>query len=152
MKAFEHQGHAVELSEAGQFVWNERKYDTATAVREAIDRHERHKVITAKKKLALPVINKKGRALAITGVHAGNGNLLMNPKPGDGYDDKTVYPDCEQVRALIVRRAQLLEVESALSRVQISWSSYRVNNLSPEAQYRALEEEYAAKLARAKEQ
>lgn len=116
-KAFVWAGVTVELDSYNHQFYVpslEKHYETAQQAKDAIERAGKAKTAAAKVKLSLAVVNDKGKALTVTGLHAGSGKFLTTPK-SDRFDrDREFYVGAEVVRKLIAERARLRALASGV--------------------------------------
>lgn len=149
--AFDYAGERVEFTHRHEFyvVSLERAYVTAQQAKDAIDRAEAAKQKVARPKLALAVIDDKGKQRTIMGVHAGHGHKVLKP-PVERYSRLAMYPDSPTVAALLVdleaAMKQVSRLESALRLLRLEDDPYSRNGcVDLASRYVEVERDYAEK-------
>lgn len=103
-------------------------FDAATReIDEAIRKHEAQ----TRKRIAVRVLDEHGRHATVTGIHAGNGDILG--LPNKGFSGVTFYPDVPWIAAALSRCETLM---SETKEIEKQIKPYRMMRTSIEARNR----------------
>ena len=151
-----HNGEPVlfdQMSERFYVGVTDSRYDTYRQAKDAIDRAQKEVKAIVKPDIKYPVIAEDNRSRILKGIHAGNGNFLLEPAL-DAYSHDEIYPDVPFVQTLIERKHKLKvaieRAEDILSQFRLTdqrFSKYAEPQLAQ--RYAMLEKEYARLVAAA---
>lgn len=105
----DHNGSAIGFLPTGRFeieIDSEggpdfKEYGDVESAKNAIDAREKSRAATNRKKTKLRCVSESGQEYWITGIHAGHGNLILNP-PLERYSSEKLLPYTEPLKALTV--------------------------------------------------
>ena len=152
--------HIIRLSRDHRFVVTgddvNGTFESYKAATDEIDQFVLVKAKLARSKLSEPVIWMNGVFAKITGVHAGNGDLLLTPN-GKAPRTTDLFPDTELIRATITYRralqSEIARLDAALATVKIHrWGSYgRITTAEYARAVKSIKVNYDERMAAARE-
>jgi hypothetical protein len=154
MKVFTYQDFDVRLTDGARFAFDgsENTYESADAVKSAIDNHVKNLASVAKRSLALAIVSSDAKQSTIHGIHSSRRVLLFKPaiKEGRFGSDPNIYPDEPKIVGLIKLRqekqAELDALDEKLRKVEIEWRGYTHQKETLAISYDAIEKEHAKRL------
>lgn len=130
--------YAITMDDRKQFRVDEleKSFATYQLATEAIDRAAVAKAKVSKKPVSIMVVDADGGKFEITGIHAGNGNLIFRPKR-DRYSHGKLYPDGTAVVSDAMKRIAEIDTEKenlerVLNDFEIEPPAPKYGNFNPE--------------------
>lgn len=139
MASGEYQGVEFYLDQFWRFrvpELDEALFESKGRMESAIDEMLKARAKASREKVSVKVIGQDGVARELTGIHAGNGSLLLSPKYESRYGRSSLYLNCDLANQAIKAKAELdarLEViEEVLEKLKISAESSMFDSYKPE--------------------
>lgn len=124
-KVGERKGKDITLTDRMKFAVGKNEYASYAEAIDAIDRAEKTAEAMKRKKLNIPVLDEKGVARTVTGIHAGHGKLVLSPAPDHyGYGGYRVYPVVPWISEAIAKAMALREEAELIESATESFSVY----------------------------
>jgi hypothetical protein len=124
---------------------DDREFASARDAKDAIEKVKTRKAKSVK--LALTIVDDKGRESIITGIHASNGNKLVQPKNEER--NPNYYPRqpvcIEGIKLKIALERKLRRVNSALNKFRLEHDPYSGHNFDMERRQKEVMDDFNSK-------
>ena len=95
----------------------DRSFENYEAMKTAIEGSKKVLEAATRRRTNIAVVTKSFVQATVTGLHAGNGSLIVTPKLGGRYSMPRVYVDCPLAREVITLHAEAVDREHRIGQL-----------------------------------